>query len=723
MIMTDFAQPLIAPETVALIGVSGDAKKLSARPLQFCQQHGFAGKIYIVNPRRDEVLGKKAYPSVTAIPDKVDHAYILVGTDLVEAALDDCIAAGVKVVSILADGFAEVGDEGMARQTRLVAKADAANMVLIGPNSMGVVNTNIGFVCTTNAAFKTEELPRGRLAVLSHSGSLIGTLISRGQERNIGFAALVSLGNEAQSCVGSLGLGLVEDDHIDAFVLFLETLRNPEIFAAFAAAAKRLGKPVVAYMLGKSSDGQALSVSHTGAMTGEAEAVQAFLAYHHIAEVSQFDALFEAPALLLKKPQLKSRPRCATVVTTTGGGGAMLVDQLSLRGVDLAGLSPASKMFFDDQLIPCGSGKLVDVTLAGAQYDIMKKAITQLINDPETGVVVVAIGSSAQFNPELAVKPIIDAVQENPAAAPVVAFPLPIAKQSMTMLEANGIPCFGSVESCADSVALLLAAESSSPDDQYDAAIDLQSVHQQLDAIIKTAALEVDGGVLNEVDGNRVFASLGMNGPRQLFLPLPEINRHPASESVAKAGLAYPLVAKLVSQDLPHKSDYGAVVLSIETDDALDAAVAQMRQAVKSHIPSASIDGVLFQEMAFGLGEALVGLRRDNLVGPVITVGAGGIFAEIYKDVSIRPAPVSLATARKMIDEVKGFAALRGYRGKAKGDLEALANLVANLSQLASLSRIAEAEINPVLVQTDGVLMLDALIRIQPQPMSDSALS
>ncbi len=721
MIMGDFAQPLIAPQSVALIGVSGDAKKLSARPLQFCQQHGFAGNIYIVNPRRDEVLGQKAYRSVTAIPEKVDHAYILVGTDLVEAALDDCIAAGVRVVSILADGFAEAGDAGMARQARLVAKAKAADMVLIGPNSMGVVNTNNGFVCTTNAAFKTDELPRGRLAVLSHSGSLIGTLISRGQERNIGFAALISLGNEAQSCVGSLGLELVEDDQIDGFVLFLETMRNPEIFAAFAATAKRLGKPVVAYMLGKSSDGQALSVSHTGAMTGEAEAVRAFLAHHNIAEVSQFDALFEAPALLLKKPQLKSRPRRATIVTTTGGGGAMLVDQLSIRGVDLAGLSPASKMFFNDQQIPCGSGKLVDVTLAGAQYDIMKKAITQLINDPETGIVVVAIGSSAQFNPELAVKPIIDAAKENPAGAPVIAFPLPIAKQSMAMLEANGIPCFGSVESCADSVALLLAAESSALDDQRDDAIDLKDVHQQLDAVMKAAAIGGDGGVLNEVDGNQIFASLGLKGPRQLFLPLSEIKAQPASASVAKAGLGYPLVAKLVSPDLPHKSDYGAVVLSIETGDALDAAVAQMRKAINSHLPAANIEGLLLQEMAFGLGEALVGLRHDNLVGPIITVGAGGIFAEIYKDVSIRPAPVSLATARKMIDEVKGFAALRGYRGKAKGDLEALANLVANLSQLANLCRIAEAEINPVLVQADGVLMLDALIRIQPQPMLDSA--
>ncbi len=456
-------------------------------------------------------------------------------------------------------------------------------------------------------------------------------------------------------------------------------------------------------------------------MTGEAEAVRAFLAHHNIAEVSQFDALFEAPALLLKKPQLKSRPRRATIVTTTGGGGAMLVDQLSIRGVNLAGLSPASKMFFNDQQIPCGSGKLVDVTLAGAQYDIMKKAITQLINDPETGIVVVAIGSSAQFNPELAVKPIIDAAKENPAGAPVIAFPLPIAKQSMAMLEANGIPCFGSVESCADSVALLLAAESSAFDDQRDDAIDLKDVQQQLDAVMKAAAIGGDGGVLNEVDGNQIFASLGLKGPRQLFLPLSEIKAQPASASVAKAGLAYPLVAKLVSPDLPHKSDYGAVVLSIETGDALDAAVAQMRKAINSHLPAANIEGLLLQEMAFGLGEALVGLRHDNLVGPIITVGAGGIFAEIYKDVSIRPAPVSLATARKMIDEVKGFAALRGYRGKAKGDLEALANLVANLSQLANLRRIAEAEINPVLVQADGVLMLDALIRIQPQPMLDSA--
>ena len=232
--MPHVSDALVTPIVVALIGVSDDPKKLSARPFQFCQQHGFAGRIYLVNPRRETVLGQPSYKSVGAIPEPVDHAYILLGNNLVEAALDDCIAAGVRVVSVLADGYAEAGAIGHERQARLTEKANQAGITLIGPNSMGVVNSASAFVCTTNAAFKTEQLLPGRLAVLSHSGSLIGTLISRGQDRYIGFSTLISLGNEAQSCVGKIGLSLVERDDIDGFVLFLETMRNPLLFAEFA---------------------------------------------------------------------------------------------------------------------------------------------------------------------------------------------------------------------------------------------------------------------------------------------------------------------------------------------------------------------------------------------------------------------------------------------------------------------------------------------------------
>ena len=184
---TDQGQALVAPRTVALIGVSNDPKKLTARPLQFCKQHKFSGKIYLVNPHRKQVQGRTACPSVSAIPEQIDHAYIMLSTGLVEAALDDCIAAGVAVVTVLADGFADAGEVGRERQARLVAKADAAGMMMIGPNSMGVANTENRVICTTNAAFRADSLRRGRLAVLSHSGSLIGTLLTRGEARNIGF--------------------------------------------------------------------------------------------------------------------------------------------------------------------------------------------------------------------------------------------------------------------------------------------------------------------------------------------------------------------------------------------------------------------------------------------------------------------------------------------------------------------------------------------------------
>ena len=253
--MTSLLHALTTPSTIALIGASNNPARLTARPLLFLQQHGFAGKIYPVNPTRDTVQGLKAYPSVEAIPEPVEHAYVLVGTDQVIAAVEDCARAGVKVVCVLADGFAEAGDTGRARQAQLVSIAEAAGMLLVGPNSMGVVDSRSGFTSTTNAAFKADKLQPGRLAVISQSGSLIGTLVSRGQARGVAFATLISVGNEAMVGVGEMGKTLLEDDGTDGFVLFMETIRNPQTLADFARRAYAAGKPVVAYMIGKSNEG------------------------------------------------------------------------------------------------------------------------------------------------------------------------------------------------------------------------------------------------------------------------------------------------------------------------------------------------------------------------------------------------------------------------------------------------------------------------------------
>ena len=693
--MNDYLKALTAPSAVALIGASDNPTKLTARPLVFMNKHGFSGKIYPVNPVRDTVQGVKAYPSVADIPDQVEHAYVLVGTDQVIPAVEDCARAGVKVVSVLADGFAEAGPEGRARQARLVEVAREAGILLIGPNSTGVVDTRHGFSCTTNAAFKADTLKSGRLAVISQSGSLIGTLLSRGAARGVYFSTLVSVGNEAGSGVGEIGATLLDDEGTDGFVLFMETIRNPEALADFARKAHAAGKPVVAYMLGKSDEGQALAVSHTGALTGGADAVDAFLASIGIAQVSQFEALFESPAALAKKHRLNGRPKKVTVLSTTGGGGAMVIDQLSLRGVEIEGCSAKSREILTAQDIPLGHGKLVDVTLAGTKYDTMKAVVSQLINDPETGTLVVAIGSSAQFNPELAVTPIVDAVAEaGESAAPVFAFPIPHAEASIRMLEEGGVPAFRSVESCADTIAMVV--NGAPPVPPVDAALP-DAATQLLD--------KAEKGVLNEVEAGAVFAALGVDGPAQVVLA--------PDDKTVPSTLKFPVVTKLVSQDLPHKTAMRAIRIGLKTPEELAEAIAEMKASVAKKKPDARIEGVLIQEMRSGLGEALIGITRDPLVGPVVTVAAGGVMTEIYKDASVRPAPVSLDTAREMIAEVKAFALLRGYRGKPKGDVDALAKAVSDISNLATRPDVEEAEINPVLVgpEGEGVVLLDALIR------------
>ena len=324
-------QALLSPRRVALIGASDTPTRLTARPQRFLQAQGFAGEIVPVNPRRDSVLGLPAVPSVTEAGE-IDHAYILLDAGPAIAALEDCARAGVRVVSMLADGFAEAGPEGVARQARIAALAREAGIRLIGPNSTGIVHLRNGFFCTSNAAFAATDIPVGGLTVLSQSGSMTGMLASRGAARGTGFASFASLGNEAVTDVGTLGSILLEDPETDSFALFLETVRDPAALERFARAAHARGKPVVAYVIGQSEDGQQLAVSHTGAMAGARGAISSFLKDIGVIELRVLDALLDAPGALVRAQIDPARPRSATVLTTTGGGGGMVLDQVSARG-------------------------------------------------------------------------------------------------------------------------------------------------------------------------------------------------------------------------------------------------------------------------------------------------------------------------------------------------------------------------------------------------------
>lgn len=681
-------QALLRPRSVAVVGASDDPRKDAARPVRFLRKHGYGGAIYAVNPRRETVLGEKAWPALSALPERPDHVYVVTAAERVEEALAEAAGLGVPAATVLADGFAEMGAEGRERQERLVARAAEGGMRLLGPNSMGVINVVDRVPFTTNAALEAETLLPGRLMALSQSGSLIGTLLSRGAARGIGFAHLVSLGNEADLDVGVLGEASVALPEVDAFLLFLETLRRPERLARFARAAHAAGKPIVAYKLGRSPEAQALAVSHTGALLGSDRAADAFFRDHGILRVDQFEALLELPALLQgRRPDAGRARRPVAVVTTTGGGGAMAVDRLGSAGVALAGAGEALRASVKAAHgLEVKGGRLIDVTLAGARYEIMKAVLDGLLDSGDYGAVIAAIGSSAQFLPERAVQPIIDCAGH---PTPLAAVPLPQADRALAMLAEGGVAGFRTVESMADAVRAFMAW---APPRELPG-----GTAPQLGPL-------PPGAVLDESAGLALLDRLGVaTVARRLLGP----------DEAVPEGLDYPIVLKAVSTDLPHKTEAGAVALGLADRSAVEAARAAMRARLAETAPGARLEGWLLQTMVRGLGEALIGYRLDPEAGPVVTVGAGGIFAELYRDVAVRLAPVDLETARAMIGEVKGFAALAGWRGRPKGDLEALAAAVAALSRLAldPQRRVEEAEANPVIVGERGAVAVDALVR------------
>jgi acetate---CoA ligase (ADP-forming) len=679
-------QKLLAPRSIALIGASDDPAKNAARPLHFLRRGGYGGAVYPVNPRRQTVLGERAWPSLDALPQVPDHAYVLVPTDAVVDAVAQCGKAGVPLVSVLADGFAAAGGIGAARSAQLKEVCEQTGVRVIGPSSLGVIDLRARLLLTANAAFGEPDLPIGRIFAASHSGSIVGALASHGKARGIGFAALVSVGLEVDLGIGEICAATLDDPGIDGYLLFLETIRQADALRRFALAAAERGRQVVAYKLGRSLEARELALTHSGALAGEDDVADAFLAACGIARVDTFEALIEALPLLRRVPPRAGAGAPAVgVVTTTGGAAAMVVDRLALRGVEVAAPSAATLARLAAAGVAVEPGRIVDLTLAGARYDIMKAALDTLLAAPEFGLVVAVVGSSARLNPELAVRPIADCAQ---GARPLAAFLAPDAPEAFALLAAAGVPSFRTPESCADAVAAALARRVPAP---WTPPARPQSVPGKPRPLDELAA----HGLLDRIGVPRAPAvALDADLAAPPVLPF-----------------AYPVAAKVLAAGIAHKTDVGGVALGISDGPALVRAIAEMRETVRGR-SGVLIERVLVQPMVAGVGEALIAYRVDPEVGPLVMLAMGGVLTEIYRDRALRLAPVDFAAAREMIAEVKAMAALAGFRGRPAGDLDALARAIVALSQLVADPTIVEAEINPLIVRAkgEGVMAVDALV-------------
>jgi len=437
----NLAQALFAPRTVALVGASGDAAKNTARPQRYLRKHGYAGRVVPINPTRAEVLGERAYPSVAEAPEGIEHVFVMAPGGAVEQALEDCGKRGVPVMSIYSDGFADAGPAGMARQARLAARAEELGVRLLGPNSMGVVNLPGRMVLTVNAVLEMDAPPAGTTSIVSQSGTMLGTVLSRGAARGLGFAKLVSLGNEADLGAGEIVELLAADADTRVILLFLETVRDAPRLAAAARAAHAAGKPVVAYKLGRSALGERLARSHTGALAGSDAAMDAFFRDCGIVRVDMLETLVEIAPLVAGRappPRLARAPRVA-VVTTTGGGAASVVDRFGLSGIET--------------VAPGSDAPIVDLTMAATPQKYAA-TLDALLASPECDAVLAVVGSSAQFHPQLAVEPILAAQR---TGKPLAAFFTPHADSSLALLAGAGIAAFRTPEACADAFAAYFA--------------------------------------------------------------------------------------------------------------------------------------------------------------------------------------------------------------------------------------------------------------------------
>jgi acyl-CoA synthetase (NDP forming) len=687
---------LFEPKRIALIGASADEKKTTSRPQRFLRKHGFKGEILPVNPGRSEIMGLKAYKNLDAIEGEIDHAYILLnGKDAVEA-LAACGRRGVKVASILAGGFADAGAAGASMQDDLVRIVRETGIRLVGPNSIGTVSTDPAVALTANAAFAMETLRAGTWALVSQSGSLIGALLSRADARGIGFSRLISVGNEVDLAVGEIADVMVDDPKTKAILLFMETLRDGDRLARAARRAHAAGKPMIAYKLGRSDIGQELAKSHTGAIAGSDATFDAFCRRHGIARVSMFESLIDVPALLVDRPRATGKR--VAVATTTGGGAAMVVDNMAMAGLDIAGPPKALVDWLKPLGIAAGEGKLVDLTLAGAKPEIVSGTIERLLADDNNDAAIFVVGSSAQFNPELAVEPLLRfARSEKPFAVALT----PAAEKSLALLTAAGVPAFRHPESCAEAMALCLLRPTPQPEPKLES-----SPRAAVDALEAGRSAGFD-----ERRAAALFAALGV--PMAKALAVADARR--VASAVDDVGA--PVALKILSADIAHKTEAGGVALGLADGQSAAMAAREIEKRVKAHAPNARLEGFLVQKMERGLAEVILGFRRDPLVGPTVTVGLGGVLAEIYKDAATRIAPVDEAEARAMIDEVKGLAIIRGYRNLPKGDVAALAKTIAAFSHLAheAFSAISEAEINPLLAKKagEGVVAVDGLVMLK----------
>lgn len=699
-------KPFFHPGAVALIGASADATSINGRPIANLILHQFAGRIYPINPKYREVQGYQAYPSVREVPEPVDVAMIAVNASRVMQSLEESAAAGVKFALVFSAGFAETGQaEGTALQARMKDLSARSGMRIIGPNCIGCLNVIDKIPLGFATPFSNPSFPTGPISFVSQSGAFGYAFLTLAGEHSLGFRYVGNPGNQADIDAVDFLQFFAEDPETKIVVGYIEGIKDGAKFVQAAETCVRNGKPMVIFKAGRSRLGQKAAISHTASLAGSETAFDAIAQRYGVISVHDVDELLDILKSLVQG-KLPDPGAGVGIVTVSGASGIMTADACSAEGVAVASLSEATRQQLDPFIPAFGSTLnpvdltamvLNDDSLYIKAFDVMRQApevgaLAVMLSSP-TGAMGDRIISDLKATAEQTGKPIVVAATTGER----------YTEEFRQQVQELGLPVFTSPGRVVRALRHL-----------YEYAAARERLAARGEAV--PPAFSPDHQLLTQEMGGG-WSEVRVKGLLQAYgIPTPTggVARSEAEAEQIAARIGYPVVVKAVSPDLLHKTEAGAVRLGINGPEALRAACLGVETHARRALDGAPIEGVLVEKMLPGVVETFAAVKVDPIMGPLVGFGLGGINVEVYQDVAWWPAPLTVDEAHQLMQQVKGYKLLTGYRGRPVADTDALADLLVRLSWLGVelADKVAEVEINPlaVLPRRQGVRALDGVL-------------
>ncbi len=697
---------LFRPASVAVIGASNTPGKVGTSLFRNILQAGYRGVAYPVNPSWKSVSGVRCYPGVEDLPEAPDLGVVIVPAPAVPDVVDQLGKIGTRGLVIISAGFREVGGAGLALEQEVVRRAQRYSMSLVGPNCFGVLNTHPDV--SLNATF-SENLPtRGNIAFVSQSGALCAGILAYGVAERIGFSRFVSVGNRAGIDENDLLHSLGKDPATRVILLYVESLANGRKFLE-AAREVTEQKPVLVIKSGRTAAGERAARSHTGslAQSGRDQLYDALFEQSGVLRADTLGDLFRMAKIFASGLRLDG-PRLA-ILTNSGGPGIVAADAAIRNGLELPAPSDSARAELALRLPKIAAlSNPLDMT-ADVGADQYRETLRTLLANPEVDGALVIATPTGTMTGELVAQAILDAKRSSEKAVVACLFGLTDLSHEVEFLEGQGVPTFTFPEEAIQGLGSLARfhAWRTRPRTEYRTFPVEEAVVRQTLAESQSAGVTV----LPEYAARSLLSAYGISFPKVV-----RVTR--VDEAVRAAdGIGYPVVLKVASPDISHKTDVGGVAVGIEDGEQLRGAWERMARSVKSAAPTARVEGFEVEAQIQGGKEVLVGVQRDPDFGPIVVFGMGGIYVEVLRDVTFRLAPVRPLSVQRMVESIKTFALLKGVRGEAPSDLGALEEAIERISQLATdLPQVVELDLNPLIVRPkgQGVVAVDARVVLAP---------